>query len=311
MIFLIAVLSVCLKMTKEEPLPKRALGNYKNKTLIITRDRSYIRYRDDLEFSVDNNFDINRDINFTTLLKKESYKEALNLLNIVLVEKLNGYVVDEFYKGSKGHYELPIIEIDGKKYIDSFKLNQEMIENYYKIDKDINSSRVVDILNGNGRAGYAGRLGEKLKKEFGFSYTAANNEKREDYTYIINKSLSKEELTRIVEALDEKYIKIKDKNIIITLADVIIVVGKDNKHFTISLETNSKLDIKNYKLLRNRGYRGIKRYKIDEKIEKEVIIYSAEDYFTAYKLSKILKIDNMIEDNNLKNKIKIQIRGGN
>ena len=41
------------------------------------------------------------------------------------------------------------------------------------------------------------------------------------------------------------------------------------------------------------------------KVESSFVEYASEDYFIAYKIAKTLNIDSLIENNNLKNKIRV------
>jgi hypothetical protein len=56
--------------------------------------------------------------------------------------------------------------------------------------------------------------------------------------------------------------------------------------------------------LKKLGYKDIKNIKSEESHENR-IEYHPEDYFTAYKLSKNLRIEKLMENKNLKEKINV------
>ena len=57
--------------------------------------------------------------------------------------------------------------------------------------------------------------------------------------------------------------------------------------------------------LKREGYRKVESEKDKIKVESSFVEYASEDYFIAYKIAKTLNIDSLIENNNLKNKIRV------
>lgn len=93
---------------------------------------------------------------------------------------------------------------------------------------ELNENILVDVLNANGRGGYARKTGELIKEKLGMKYNAANYEAQQEESFIILNDISKEKAGEIIEKLREKYFKIKNKSSIPTLANVVLVLGKEN-----------------------------------------------------------------------------------
>ncbi len=69
---------------------------------------------------------------------------------------------------------------------------------------------MVDILNANGKAGYARKTGNKLQKDLGVKYSAANYETNINESYVIINDLNQKQTEDIIMSVDEKYFKIKE-----------------------------------------------------------------------------------------------------
>jgi len=114
-------------------------------------------------------------------------------------------------------------------------------------------------------------------------------------------------LENLVMALDQKYIKIKKESPISTIADAVIILGREWGYLTrFFVQSNKKLDYEYYNKLK-KEYRNVKRIRVSEIIKEDHIEYNPEDYFIAYKLSKLIGIEKMLENEKLKDRININL----
>lgn len=219
--------------------------------------------------------------------------------------------------------EIPLIEINNKKVIDSIMLsealsskNPELLLEIDHTRDDINveieekvdlSGKKVEILNANGISGYAKNLGEKLKEKLGVEYNAENYDKTEIFNYVINHKLNENELKAFIDELGLKYIKILDDSSIKPDSDVVIITGDDSK-VNFEVEVISKTDSKDL-VSKLTGYKVSEKQDTkygDKNIEDETTIYyNLEDKLIANILAKLLKDVKLVEDNSLNSKIVI------
>lgn len=274
--------------------------------VILTKDYTYLNYDNNMFLRLKNETNISKNKTINSILLRKNYEEIVNELNYIFPEKLEGYKLELDYRNEKA-IEIPLLDIKGKKYINTYFVAEIFENNYYKIEIDKSKNKIIDILNANGIGGSAGAAGKKILNEFGYKYTAANYEEISRYSYIINNSLSKKELEDLVLFLDEKYVKIKKESSISTIADAVIIIGRENGFLTqIVIQTNNVLDTEIYPLIQ-KSYKNTKRIKIKNKIEEKSIEYNPEDYFIALKISKVIGIENMVENLKLKNRININL----
>src|SRR3712207_9555463 len=69
----------------------------------------------------------------------------------------------------------------------------------------LNQNIIVDVLNANGKGGYARKTGELLAQNLSMKYNAANYEKNQEESYIILNDISVDKARDIVMTLPEKY----------------------------------------------------------------------------------------------------------
>ena len=230
-------------------------------------------------------------------------------VNRILPEKVDNYKVIKFGDiklNVKNAKNIPETNIEDKRYILTSSLYSMFDSLYTDTNRanEVNENIIVDILNANGRAGYARKTGETLKKNLSMKYNAANYETFLEESYVIMNDISKEKTQEVLMQLDEKYFKIKDVPSIPTLANVVVVLGKEqNVDFNLEIVGNTSKADEIGKELKKLGYKNIKNIKNDSKVENSVIEYNSEDYFIAYKIAQKLDIKDMIEKDNLKNKI--------
>ena len=166
----------------------------------------------------------------------------------------------------------------------------------------------MDVLNANGKTGYARNIGEKLKGKYGVKYNASNYEKNSDESYIVVNDLGKKQVEELLMTLNEKYFKIKNVSTMPTLANVVFIIGKEQNptmEIVVSGEGSEKDNV--VKKLKKNGYKKIKEEK-NKKESEEKIEYNSVDYYIAYKIGEKIGIKNLVETKENKNKIKIYLK---
>ena len=205
---------------------------------------------------------------------------------------------------------IPETNIEEKRFILTSSLYSMFKELYHEKNgvEEVNSNILVDILNANGVGGYARKAGDSLKNSLGVKYNAANYENQLDQSYIILNDISKEKAAEIIDKLPEKYFKIKNKSSIPTLANVVVIFGSEKKiDFKIDIFASEENVKKATTALKRAGYNSINQ-KSEKDMEKSIVEYNKEDYFIAQKIAKVLKIEDMVENNDLENRVNITIK---
>lgn len=285
------------------------LENWK-RYAIIGRNNVIVVYDNKLSVKIPFDIQIDKETTLEDLVKTKNYKMIMESINNFLPEKVENYKVVKYGTvniKTENSRNIPEIIIDNQKFILTSG-TQSMFSDFYS-NKNVNSANlVVDILNANGIGGYARRTGEKLKKNFDVTYTAANYENNTEYSLIKINNIPKEVLDNILTEINEKYFKVKEDNDIPTLANVVLVLGKEKSiDFKIDIKgTGNQCKLLQDTLLKE-GYKNIILKNETKGIEQPVIEYNKEDYYTAIKISKKLNIVNMLENNSLKNKINILV----
>ena len=241
-----------------------------------------------------------------------------------LLNDLNKYFPDKIEYVTKGEkpkesVKLPVITSDGKTYIDSVKLEKLLVELPTRVAKDDKENIVaedkpvslegkkIEILNANGMDGFASSLGDALKAKFKIVYNAENYTQEENYSYIINNKLEENAVNELLSSLSLKYIKRMKPGQIKPDADLVIITGKDTETgFKTEIMSAAETSAITEKL---KAYTPVftkaDKYKdIDlKKLSGIQINYNPEDYYTAYKLGKLLNTTNLVEDTSLKDSI--------
>ncbi|BBA50064.1 LytR C-terminal domain-containing protein [Fusobacterium varium] len=279
--------------------------------LIIGKSNLIAVYEDKLAVKIPYEISISKDETVEELVKNKNKEEIMAAINKILPEKVDNYKVIKFGDiklNVKNAKNIPETNIADKRYILTSSL-YSMFDSLYTDSNranEVNENIIVDILNANGRAGYARKTGETLKKNLSMKYNAANYETFLEESYVIMNDISKEKTQEILMQLDEKYFKIKDVPSIPTLANVVVILGKEqNMDFNLEVIGTTDTADEMGKELKKLGYKNIKNIKNDSKVENSVIEYNSEDYFIAYKIAQKLDIKDMIEKDSLKNKIMI------
>ncbi len=307
----VAVLSIILfKSTSKVDIGKSE--NWE-KYMVIGKNNVFVVYGDKLAVQVPFEIYMNKDGSLGDIVKKKNYEEVLKSLNDILPEKVDHYKVvrsGQIEINTANMKKIPEISMEDKRYALTSSLNAMFLELYYdNATNKGNTNIIIDVLNANGRSGYARKAGEKLVDAFSLKYNAANFDNFEQYSYIQNKDLSDKELKGIVMELDEKYFKIKKDGDLPTLANAVVVLGREQEGILgINIYSDKSVAENTSKKLKKIGYKIVNSKKLNSDIESSYIEYNKEDYYTAYKLSKRLDIKNMVEKNNLNEVINIFIK---
>ena len=183
--------------------------------MIIGKDNIFVVYEDKLAIKIPFDIQVDKDISFRDLIKVKNYEEVLNRVNGVLPEKVEKFKVIKYGEvdiNVKNARNIPEVMINDRRHI--LTSNMESMFNDLLREKNVkniaNENIIVDILNANGRAGHARRTGEKLHKELGVKFNAANYETNGEQSYVIINDLPKEKVEELVMIIGEKYFKIKE-----------------------------------------------------------------------------------------------------
>jgi hypothetical protein len=278
--------------------------------MVIGKEHVFVVYEDKLSLSIPFTIQLNRDETIGDLDKVGDYEGIMNGINNLLPEKVKMYEVEkkEKVRLNVAHkYNIHQVVIEQKNYVLTSNLNSLFMENYYKTDGKAATNVIVDVLNGNGISGYAGKTGEKIEEALSYKYNAANYERDSEYSYIINKDLSPSQVEDLIMTLDQNYIKIKSQLDLPTLANAVVILGKEeNIQTKIKIHGAEKTTKPIKSKLEKEGYKNISTGTQSGNLT--VVEYNSEDYYIAYKLAKKLGISNMVENSNGKdNTINIYI----
>lgn len=310
-LILIAILAVLLyfnfrgnsiKLTKEE------------RVLIIGKQNLFAVYEDKLAVKIPFELYVDSDETIQNLVDSKNYENVLEKINSIVPEKLNRYVViknGEMKLEVENEKNIPETNIGEKRYIltsSVYSMFKELYHEKNTVDQ-LNENLLVDVLNANGRGGYARKTGELIHNSLGMKYNAANYETTLDQSYVVLNDISKEKAAEILDKLPEKYFKIRTKSSIPTLANIVVILGSE-KNIELKIDLyGSKENIKNAEQqLKKAGYKNTVEQSEKDGTEKSIVEYNKEDYFVAQKLAKILGINDMVENNDLKDRIGITIK---
>ena len=310
-LILIAILVVLLyfnfrgnsiKLTKDE------------RVLIIGKQNLFAVYEDKLAVKIPFELYVDSDETIQNLVDSKNYENVLEKINSIVPEKLNRYVViknGEMKLEVENEKNIPETNIGEKRYIltsSVYSMFKELYHEKNTVDQ-LNENILVDVLNANGRGGYARKTGELIHNSLGMKYNAANYETTLDQSYVVLNDISKEKAAEILDKLPEKYFKIRTKSSIPTLANIVVILGSE-KNIELKIDLyGSKENIKNAEQqLKKAGYKNTVEQSEKDGTEQSIVEYNKEDYFVAQKLAKILGINDMVENNDLKDRIGITIK---
>ncbi|CAM3100100.1 LytR C-terminal domain-containing protein [Streptobacillus felis] len=222
--------------------------------------------------------------------------------------------------------QMPLLSLGEKKIIDAIALSKDLSsknpelliakdetkdEEEKKEDnkteaKEVNlTGKKIAILNANGIDGYARRLGESLKATLGLDAMSENYGKGENLSYIINHKLTQEELEKLVNTVNIKYIKVQNNPDLKSDQDVVLITGND-ANVKYSIEVLSKGGLKDVENLLS-GYsvttKTEAKYNNEDIKDETIIIYNPEDIFIAKKLLGLLPNATLKEDTTVNGKL--------
>lgn len=284
------------------------------KVLIIGKQNLFAIYEDRLAVKIPYELYIDSEETVEDLVSTRNYEQVLEKINSIVPEKLTRYIViksGEIKLDVENQRNIPETNIGDKRFIltsSVYAMFKELYHEKNSVDEQ-NENILVDILNANGIGGYARKTGELIKTSLGMKYNAANYETTQDQSYVILNDISKEKAAEILDKLPEKYFKIKTKSSIPTLANIVVIIGSEKDiNFKIDIYGDEAVLKDATDKVKKLGYTNVSTSARKEGTEQSVIEYNKEDYFIALKVAKELGITDMIENNDLSNKIGVTIK---
>ena len=284
------------------------------KVLIIGKQNLFAIYEDRLAVKIPYELYIDSEETVEDLVSTRNYEQVLEKINSIVPEKLTRYIViksGEIKLDVENQKNIPETNIGDKRFIltsSVYAMFKELYHEKNSVDEQ-NENILVDVLNANGVGGYARKTGELIKTSLGMKYNAANYETTQDQSYVILNDISKEKAAEILDKLPEKYFKIKTKSTIPTLANIVVIIGSEKDiNFKIDIYGDEAVLKDATDKVKKLGYTNVSTSARKEGTEQSVIEYNKEDYFIALKVAKELGITDMIENNDLSNKIGVTIK---
>jgi len=284
------------------------------KVLIIGKQNLFAIYEDRLAVKIPYELYIDSEETVEDLVSTRNYEQVLEKINSIVPEKLTRYIViksGEIKLDVENQRNIPETNIGDKRFIltsSVYAMFKELYHEKNSVDEQ-NENILVDVLNANGVGGYARKTGELIKTSLGMKYNAANYETTQDQSYVILNDISKEKAAEILDKLPEKYFKIKTKSTIPTLANIVVIIGSEkNINFKIDIYGADSVLKDATDKVKKLGYTDVNTSAAKEGTEQSVIEYNKEDYFIALRIAKELGITDMLENNDLVNKIGVTIK---
>ena len=284
------------------------------KVLIIGKQNLFAIYEDRLAVKIPYELYIDSEETVEDLVSTRNYEQVLEKINSIVPEKLTRYIViksGEIKLDVENQRNIPETNIGDKRFIltsSVYAMFKELYHEKNSVDEQ-NENILVDVLNANGVGGYARKTGELIKTSLGMKYNAANYETTQDQSYVILNDISKEKAAEILDKVPEKYFKIKTKSTIPTLANIVVIIGSEKDiNFKIDIYGDEAVLKDATDKVKKIGYTNVSTSARKEGTEQSVIEYNKEDYFIALRIAKELGITDMIENNDLVNRIGVTIK---
>ena len=284
------------------------------KVLIIGKQNLFAIYEDRLAVKIPYELYIDSEETVEDLVSTRNYEQVLEKINSIVPEKLTRYIViksGEIKLDVENQRNIPETNIGDKRFIltsSVYAMFKDLYHEKNSVDEQ-NENILVDVLNANGVGGYARKTGELIKTSLGMKYNAANYETTQDQSYVILNDISKEKAAEILDKLPEKYFKIKTKSTIPTLANIVVIIGSEkNINFKIDIYGADSVLKDATDKVKKLGYTDVNTSAAKEGTEQSVIEYNKEDYFIALRIAKELGITDMIQNNDLVNRIGVTIK---
>lgn len=284
------------------------------KVLIIGKQNLFAIYEDRLAVKIPYELYIDSEETVEDLVSTRNYEQVLEKINSIVPEKLTRYIViksGEIKLDVENQRNIPETNIGDKRFILTSSVYAMFKDLYHEKNSadEQNENILVDVLNANGVGGYARKTGELIKTSLGMKYNAANYETTQDQSYVILNDISKEKAAEILDKLPEKYFKIKTKSTIPTLANIVVIIGSEKDiNFKIDIYGDEAVLKDATDKVKKIGYTNVSTSARKEGTEQSVIEYNKEDYFIALRIAKELGITDMIENNDLVNRIGVTIK---
>ena len=284
------------------------------KVLIIGKQNLFAIYEDRLAVKIPYELYIDSEETVEDLVSTRNYEQVLEKINSIVPEKLTRYIViksGEIKLDVENQRNIPETNIGDKRFVltsSVYAMFKDLYHEKNSVDEQ-NENILVDVLNANGIGGYARKTGELIKTSLGMKYNAANYETTQDQSYVILNDISKEKAAEILDKLPEKYFKIKTKSSIPTLANIVVIIGSEKDiNFKIDIYGDEAVLKDATDKVKKLGYTNVSTSARKEGTEQSVIEYNKEDYFIALRIAKELGITDMIENNDLVNRIGVTIK---
>ena len=284
------------------------------KVLIIGKQNLFAIYEDRLAVKIPYELYIDSEETVEDLVSTRNYEQVLEKINSIVPEKLTRYIViksGEIKLDVENQRNIPETNIGDKRFVltsSVYAMFKDLYHEKNSVDEQ-NENILVDVLNANGIGGYARKTGELIKTSLGMKYNAANYETTQDQSYVILNDISKEKAAEILDKLPEKYFKIKTKSSIPTLANIVVIIGSEKDiNFKIDIYGDEAVLKDATDKVKKLGYTDVNTSAAKEGTEQSVIEYNKEDYFIALRIAKELGITDMIENNDLVNRIGVTIK---
>ncbi|QXW66224.1 hypothetical protein KX935_03120 [Streptobacillus moniliformis] len=286
-------------------------------------DNSYYLHYDDTVIKLTEDTYITKDKKVSDYFKGSLFSNEEDDFLVDLKKYFpHGFNGIEKGKAPEEFTEVPLMSLGDKKIIDAIALSLDLSSKNpellivkdetkdYEIKEEVKEEvslkgKKIAILNANGIDGYAKRLGESLKTTLGIEFLSENYGKSEKLSYIVNHKLTPEELDKLINTVNIKFIKVLNNPNLKPEQDAILVTGNDaNVKYNVEVLSKGGLkDVEN----------ALKGYMVTTKIENKynnedikdetVIMHNPEDVFIAKKILNLLPNAILKEDKSLNSKL--------
>ncbi|WP_064590889.1 hypothetical protein [Streptobacillus moniliformis] len=290
---------------------------------VVRVDNSYYLHYDDTVIKLTEDTYITKDKKVSDYFKGSLFSNEEDDFLVDLKKYFpHGFNGIEKGKAPEEFTEIPLMSLGDKKIIDAIALSLDLSSKNpellivkdetkdYEIKEEVKEEvslkgKKIAILNANGIDGYAKRLGESLKTTLGIEFLSENYGKSEKLSYIVNHKLTPEELDKLINTVNIKFIKGLNNPNLKPEQDAILVTGNDaNVKYNVEVLSKGGLkDVEN----------ALKGYMVTTKIENKynnedikdetVIMHNPEDVFIAKKILNLLPNAILKEDKSLNSKL--------
>ncbi|WP_064607008.1 hypothetical protein [Streptobacillus moniliformis] len=290
---------------------------------VVRVDNSYYLHYDDTVIKLTEDTYITKDKKVSDYFKGSLFSNEEDDFLVDLKKYFpHGFNGIEKGKAPEEFTEVPLMSLGDKKIIDAIALSLDLSSKNpellivkdetkdYEIKEEVKEEvslkgKKIAILNANGIDGYAKRLGESLKTTLGIEFLSENYGKSEKLSYIVSHKLTPEELDKLINTVNIKFIKVLNNPNLKPEQDAILVTGNDaNVKYNVEVLSKGGLkDVEN----------ALKGYMVTTKIENKynnedikdetVIMHNPEDVFIAKKILNLLPNAILKEDKSLNSKL--------